>query len=91
MTNGVLPALVGGSVVRVVLGDVAVDAAERELLVGGGGHGLHDELRVTVGRLGVVPRLARVPRLAHVAHVPHVTHVTHVADVARAAVAAIRI
>lgn len=64
--DGVLPALVGGAVVGVVLGDVAVDAAERELLVGGGGDGLHDELRVRVGRLGVVT-LARVPRVAYIA------------------------
>lgn len=64
--DGVLPALVGGAVVGVVLGDVAVDAAERELLVGGGGDGLHDELRVRVGRLGVVT-LACVPRVAYVA------------------------
>lgn len=68
MTYGVLPALVGGAVVGVVFGDVAVDAAERELLVGGGGHGLHDQLRVAVGRLGVVAVLA-LAALARVAPV----------------------
>lgn len=67
MTNGILPAFVGSAVVGVVLGDVAVDAAERELLVGRGGDGLHDELRVAVRRLGVVARLAGLARLAHVA------------------------
>lgn len=47
MTYGVLPALVRGPVVGVVLGDVAVDAAQRQLLVRRGGHRLHYQLSVT--------------------------------------------
>lgn len=70
MTYRILPALVRGAVVGVVLSDVAVYAAQGELLVGCGGHGLHDQLRVAVGRLGIIPRLAR---LAVLARVPHVT------------------
>ena len=49
-----LPALVCGAVVGVVLGDVGVDAVERELLVLGQRDGLDDQLGVRVGRLGVV-------------------------------------
>ena len=61
-----LPALVCGAVVGVVLGDVGVDAAERQLLVVGRGDGLDDQLGVGVGRLGVIlekPKAAKHKRL----------------------------
>lgn len=69
MAYGILPALVGGAVVGVVLGDIAVDPGERELLVGRRGHGLHDELRVAVGRLGVVALAVPPVPVAGLAHV----------------------
>lgn len=46
MTYGVLPALVGGAVVRVVLGYVAVDAGQRQLFVLGRCDGLNYQLCV---------------------------------------------
>ena len=51
-----LPALVCSAVVRVVLGDVCVDAVEGQLFVGRHGDGLDDELGVRVGGLRVVLR-----------------------------------
>lgn len=67
VTYRVLPALVGGPVVGVVLGDIAVDPGQSQLFVWGGGDGLHDQLRVAVGRLRVVARVAHVAHVAHVA------------------------
>lgn len=49
-----LPALVGRAVVGVMLGDVGVDPAQGQLPVLRGGDGLHDQLRVGVGRLRLV-------------------------------------
>lgn len=54
VADRVLPALLGGSVVRIVLGDVRVDAGQRELLVRCARDGLYDQLRVGVRRLRVV-------------------------------------
>ena len=54
MADGVLPALVRGAVVRVVLGDVGVDAGQRQLLVHGVRDGLHDQLGVREGRLALI-------------------------------------
>lgn len=54
MPDGVLPALVGCPVVRIVLGDVGVDAGQSELLVVGVGDGLHDELSVGEGWLALI-------------------------------------
>ena len=54
MPDGVLPALVRCPVVRVVLSDVGVDPGEGELLVAGVRDGLHDQLGVREGRLGLV-------------------------------------
>lgn len=66
MTYRVLPAFIRRAIVRVVLRDVAVDPAERELLVLRGGDRLHDQLRVAVRGLGVVSRLAHLPHVANV-------------------------
>ena len=49
-----LPALVGRAVVRVMLGDVCVDAAQGQLSVLRGRDGLHDELSIRVRRLRLV-------------------------------------
>ena len=46
-----LPTLVCRSVIRVVLGDVGVDARERQLLVWRLRYGLHNQLGVREGRL----------------------------------------
>ena len=54
MADRVLPALVCRAVVRVVLGDVGVDAGQRELLVPRLADRLHDQLRVREGRLALV-------------------------------------
>ena len=51
MPDGVLPALVRRPVVRVVLGDVGIDARERQLLVWRLRYGLHNQLGVREGRL----------------------------------------
>lgn len=55
-TKTYLPALVGSAVVRVVLGNVGVDAAQGQLLVLSRRHGLYDQLSVRVGWLRVVVR-----------------------------------
>ena len=59
MADGVLPALVRGAVVRVVLGDVGVDAGQRQLLVHGVRDGLHDQLSVREGRLALILKQSR--------------------------------
>ena len=60
MADRVLPALVRGAVVRVVLGDVGVDAGQRQLLVHGVRDGLHDQLGVREGRLALILKQRRV-------------------------------
>ena len=57
MPDGVLPALVRRSVVRVVLGDVGVDAGQRQLLVHGVRDGLHDQLGVGEGWLALILKI----------------------------------
>ena len=51
-----LPSLVCSSVVRVVLGDVGVDAAQGQLFVLRGRDGLHNQLRVRIRRFRLVLR-----------------------------------
>ena len=54
MPDGVLPSLISCSVVRVVLGDVGVYPGQGELLVPCLGDGLHDQLGVGEGWLGLI-------------------------------------
>ena len=54
MPDGILPPLVRSAVVRVVLGDVGVYARQSELLVPGLGDGLHDQLGIGEGWLGLI-------------------------------------
>ena len=52
--DGVLPPLVRSAVVRVVFGNVRIDPRQGQLFVRALRHGLHYQLGVTEGRLGLI-------------------------------------
>ena len=51
-----LPSFVSCTIVRVIFGDICVNASQGQLFVTGWGDGLNDELCIRVGRLGVIFR-----------------------------------
>ena len=55
-----LPSFVSGPVVRVVLGDVGVDAGEGQLFVDGLGNRLDDQLGVAERRLRLVLKVRNI-------------------------------
>lgn len=54
MPDRVLPAFVRRPVVWIVLGDIAVDAGQRELFILSAGYRLYDQLRVRKRRFALV-------------------------------------
>ena len=54
MPDGVLPPLVRSAVVRVVFGNVRIDPRQGQLFVRALRHGLHYQLGVTEGWLGLI-------------------------------------